>query len=127
MSDSFQVSPSTLTNACNQFDTESRTLDERTQQATDQLTSLGDIYGQDRTGRRFDNQYEPQRQAVLSNLRLLVTGLQHIANGLTQMADNYTSAEGASTFAPGSGAVPVTGPAVPLTSETTGASGTVLA
>jgi uncharacterized protein YukE len=127
VSDSFQVTPSTLTDAGSQFETESTALTRSTQQATDQLCSLGDVYGQDRTGRRFYNQYEPQRQAVLSNLGLLATGLDHIANGLNQMADNYTNAEGASTFAPGSGAVPATGPAVPLTSETTGASGTLLA
>ncbi|MGW3009223.1 WXG100 family type VII secretion target [Streptomyces sp. NPDC001219] len=103
----FDIDTDQLKNEAPKFHTESAALAKAAEKLKHSLDGLGEPWGHDVQGKKFEGAYSPHRTQIERAAKALVKGLESVHKSMKDMADNHEEADhsSASGFnSPGSGA-----------------------
>ncbi|MFE3774501.1 WXG100 family type VII secretion target [Streptomyces sp. NPDC059122] len=91
--DGFDVDTNQLKSAAPTFHRESTALHQATAKLRHTLDSLGDSWGGDEQGKKFEHVYAPHRAEIENAAEALVKGLSSITKAMNDMAANHEEAD----------------------------------
>ncbi|MCK7623015.1 WXG100 family type VII secretion target [Streptomyces sp. RS10V-4] len=89
----FDVDTHQLKNEAPKFNRESAALAKAAEKLKHALDGLGEPWGDDEQGKKFEDVYGPHRTRIERAAHALVQGLESIGTSLKDMADNHEEAD----------------------------------
>ncbi|MFF7413362.1 WXG100 family type VII secretion target [Streptomyces lydicus] len=89
----FDIDTDQLKNEAPKFHTESAALAKAAEKLKHSLDGLGEPWGHDEQGKKFEGVYSPHRTQIERAAQALVKGLESIHKSMKDMADNHEEAD----------------------------------